>query len=273
MLNVKKSQFASFSVLSIFVGGCLSLIPLFIPVQAQTVEKRLFLAQTGLPQLQSQSTPIIEFGQNNQNYQNYPSQTTQYQQYGASTQRYIVYVNSDNYEVLQRVRQIESSAYIRELNGSRVIQSGVFSQRSNAQRRVSELELYGIPGAGILSFSNTQGMSSSWNTETFYPTNPPSNSNNNFGNNVNNVNMTNPTSVVATSNAYYVIIPTDIANLALMGQEIQQKTGFNTNVFLRTQPRGPHIAVGGFTLRAEAEQWNNYLKNLGYGNARVYYGQ
>ncbi|MEA5576012.1 hypothetical protein [Anabaena sp. UHCC 0451] len=244
------------SILSLLVSGCLALNSQNNPAQAQTVKNQFLLTQTALPQLQP--TGAVEFYQNNQNYQ--PSPTTEISQYGQNLERYVVYVNSDNNQVLQRVRQIESSAYIRQFNGRNIIQSGVFSKPSHAQQRIRELESNGIRGAGILNFSNPEQISYYSAREIPYST----------GDNFRTVS---PSVQREQAKSYYVIIPTSINNLRYLGQEIQQKIARNTNVFLRTQPRGAHIAVGGFKDRSEAEQWNNYLKNLGYSNARVYYGK
>ena len=74
-------------------------------------------------------------------------------------------------------------------------------------------------------------------------------------------------------NSYYVVIPSNSNRLISLGTEIRQKVSISINVFRRSQPLGSHIAVGPLSDRLEAEQWNNYLKNLGYGNARVYYGK
>ncbi|BAZ81971.1 hypothetical protein PN497_16935 [Sphaerospermopsis kisseleviana CS-549] len=242
MSHLITRQITTVPVISLLVGGCLML----------TCEDSL--AQTRLPELQ----PAVEFYQNNQNYQT--SQPTQISQYGQNFERYVVYVDSDNSQILQQVRQIESSAYIRPFNGRNIIQSGVFSKPSNAQQRVRELELNGISGARILSFSNPEQISYFSGREVPYST----------GDNFRNVS---PSVQREQSRYYYVIIPTSSNNLPLLGREIRQKIDGNTNVFMRTQPRGAHIAVGGFRERQEAEQWNNYLRNLGYANARVYYGR
>jgi hypothetical protein len=72
---------------------------------------------------------------------------------------------------------------------------------------------------------------------------------------------------------YYVVIPSSANNLSSFATDIRQKVGTSINVIRRTQPIGTHIAVGPFRDRLEAEQWNGYLKDSGYGNARVYYGK
>jgi hypothetical protein len=231
MPSLITNQITTVPILSLFVAGSLALTC------------RSSLAQTTFPQLQ----PAVEFYQNNQNLQ--PSQN--------AFQRYVVYVDSDNSQILQRVRQIESSAYIRQYNGSNIIQLGVFSNLSNAQQRVRELQVNGINGARILQFSN-QGQETSI---------IPFNSNSNDA-----VILRNNQQFIQAKN-FYVVIPTNINSLGFLGQEIQRKIGTNANIFLRSQPLGPHIAIGGFRTRTEAEQWNDYMRKLGYGNARVYYGK
>ena len=167
-------------------------------------------------------------------------------------ERYFVYIDNDDFQTLERVRQIEPSAYIRAYNGRNVIQSGVFSQQSHALKRVEELELNGINGVRIVTFSNTE-------EKPFVAANDQSRIER----------------VQSQKNAqyYYVIIPGSYKNLPSIAEKIRQKIGESSNVFLRTKPRGVHIAVGPFAQRVEAEQWNNYLRNLGYSNGRVYYGK
>ncbi|MDD1416634.1 hypothetical protein MEN41_19040, partial [Dolichospermum sp. ST_con] len=166
--------------------------------------------------------------------------------------RYFVYVDSSNLQLLQRVRQVEPNAYIRNYNGRKVIQSGVFNGQSNPQQRVKELEFNSITGARIVNSENTELTPnySAYNTQ-------------NYANNYQQ----------EKRDSYYVVIPSNANNLRSLGTEIRQRISININVFRRNQPLGTHIAVGPFSDRLEAEQWNSYLKNLGYGNARVYYGK
>ncbi len=297
MLSLTTNQLTSLPVISLCISGCLVFASFPRPVQAEPLQKELLLAQR-FPQLQPQ---VIEFNQNPQTSQNYSEPVSQY---SSNTARYVVYVNSDSSTTLQQVRQIDSTAYIRQVNGIRIIQSGVFSKLANAQRRVSELQQSGITNAVISTSPNSQPIQpissnpnpqpissnitnnsnpdGGWNNydNTYYDPNPNYGMGNSYDNNVlpNNVSSNNNFSSNSNSfsqlpSAYYVVIPTDVANLALLGQDIQQQIGNNATAFMRTQPRGAHIAVGSFTDRSQAEQWNNFLKNLGYGNARVYYGK
>ncbi|MGM3305878.1 hypothetical protein ACSQ6I_07835 [Anabaena sp. WFMT] len=269
MPTLKTSQFTPVPILSLLVGGCLVLTYQYSPAQAEIPNNGFLIAQTAspfaeiltsqpsLPQLQPMEP--VEFYQNNPNSQ--PSSNTQISQYGENFERYFVYVDGDNSQTLQRVRQIENSAYIRQYNGRNIIQAGVFSKPLNAQQRVRELELNGINGARIVNFSNTEAVSYYSGSEVPYSST------------VNNSNTTNPSVNRQQSNFYYAIVPSNYNNLRYLKEQIQQRIGKNSSVFMRTQPRGAHIAVGPFAERSEAEQWNNYLRNLGYGNTRVYYGK
>jgi hypothetical protein len=185
-----------------------------------------------------------------------------YSQNNQDFDRYFVYVDSDNSQMLQRVRQIESNAYIRNYNGRNVIQSGVFNGQSNAQRRVRELEFNGISGARIVNSANVE-VTSYNSPQPVIPHDTPVYNTQNRANN-------NPQE---KRNYYYVVIPSKANSLRSFGTGIRQKISININVFMRTKPLGPHIAVGPFGDRLEAEQWNIYLQGSGYNNARVYYGK
>ena len=123
--------------------SCLTYLPIFsllvswtlaceyIPVQAQ-----ISINQQQLPQLQQ--------GEFNQ------FSGKKYSQHNQKFERYFVYIDSSNNQILYEVRQIEPDAYIRNYNGRNIIQSGVFNELYNAQLRIKELELHGIPGGIIL---------------------------------------------------------------------------------------------------------------------------
>lgn len=203
MTTLKLSHFTSLPILFLLISGSWMFVCEYSPVQAQ----------------------IPNNSQYNQNFD-----------------RYFVYVDSSNLQILQQVRQIEPNAYIRNYNGRKVIQSGVFNEQFNAQQRVKELEFNNIAGARIVNSENIE-LTPNYQQEK--------------------------------RDSYYVVIPSNVNNLRSLGTAIRQKISINinVNVFMRTQPLGAHIAVGPFSDRLEAEQSNSYLKNLGYGNARVYYGK
>jgi hypothetical protein len=252
MLNLKVNRLIPLSMFSLLVSGCWGIISESSPVQAQIPNKNLLLAQ-------SQSMEAIEF--NNQNYQY--DQPEQYTQSNPNSDKYFVYVDNNSSQMLQRVKQVERTAYIRNYNGRNVIQAGVFTVQSNAQRRIKELEFYGISGAGIGNYSNPDLPVTPYNNQQL------SSSTYNIPNNTS-------TYTQETRNAYYVVIPTNSNNLRYLREEIRQglySNNININVSMRTQPRGAHIAIGPFSDRSDAEQWNNLFKQSGYGNARVYYGK
>jgi len=233
MPTLRVNRFTSLPIFSLLISGSWVFLCEYSPVQAQP-----------LPQLQP-----VEF---------YQSPGTQYSQYNQNFDRYFVYVDSNNSQILQRVRQVEPNAYIRNYNGRNVIQSGVFNGQYNAQQRVKELEFNGISGARIVNSENME-LTSNYSTQPAVSyTNPVYN---------------NPNYQQERRDSYYVVIPSNSNRLRSLGTEIRRKVSININVFRRTQPLGTHIAVGPFSDRLEAEQWNSYLKNSGYGNARVYYGK
>ncbi|MEH2325303.1 MAG: hypothetical protein V7K32_17425 [Nostoc sp.] len=198
--------------------------------------------------------------QNNQIEQNFqPPQSTQFSQSNQNFERYLVYVDGSDFQTLQAIRQIEPSAYIREYQGRNIIQSGVFNRVSNAQQRVSELQSRGIYNARIISFTNGQQIDAGNGT---------------FRGDRNNINPP------KLASRYYVVIPTTQEQLPAIAEQIRQNLarfsqglGRSGGVLERTQPRGPHIAVGPFSDRFQAGEWNKYLQNIGYKNARVYYGK
>ncbi|MDB9537937.1 hypothetical protein PN451_19215 [Dolichospermum planctonicum CS-1226] len=234
MSNLRVSYFTPLSMLSLLVGGYWAFMFDYTPVQAQIPKNSQFLAQ---------GTQQVQPGELNQ--------------YNPNFERYFVYVDSSDFQVLQRVQQVEGNAYIRNYNGRNVIQSGVFHQQSNAEIRVRELELNGVFGARIVNSANIEITPNNSVQQTAYDNNQ---------NNPNNYQQ-------EARKYYYIVIPSHPDNLRSFGTEIRQKISPNINVFMRTQPRGAHIAIGPFSDKSEAEIWNSYFQNSGYGNARVYYGK
>ncbi|MDZ8054880.1 MAG: hypothetical protein RMX68_009095 [Aulosira sp. ZfuVER01] len=269
-------QAIAFPLVPFFLGGCLALLPDSTPAQAQVTKSGFLLAertvvktlppppvmQTIPNNQQAQTIPWRSYNQNfqspprvrvNQYKQNFrPYQTVQANSYNWSAERYLVYVDGNDYQRLQRVRQLERSAYIKYDNGREVIQSGSFSRPANAQQRVRELESYGIYGARIVRASSGQQVG--YTPSTNYAATPR-----------------NPKP--ERSNYYFVIIPARSQDLSAIASRIRQNSGRYDIVVERQKPLGPHVAVGAFGQRSDAERWNDYLRKLGYGNARVYYGK
>ncbi|ABA23668.1 conserved hypothetical protein [Trichormus variabilis ATCC 29413] len=243
------SKYITLPIMPLLLGSWLTLVP--SPAKGQIKNNdRVLLTQSGVfeslpppPNVPTQEQEV-EFNQYQQDYQ--PYQPVQYQyQSGQNFQRYFVYVDNNSYDTLQRVRRIEPSAYIRQYNGRSVIQSGVFNRESNAQQRVRELESSGIYGARIAGSGDGQGI-------------PNSPGGGNYG---------------SERSRYYVTIPAKPEEVPSIANRIRLAVGRNSFVRERRQPLGPHVAVGPFVQRTEAEQWSNYLRNMGFANARVYYGK
>ncbi|WP_414542447.1 hypothetical protein [Nostoc sp. CCY0012] len=226
-------------MIPLFLGSCLALIP-----HSSQAQNR----PSPLPKVEPMQS--VEFYQYEQNFQ--PYQPIQSNQYSQTFQRYLVVVDSTNSQVLQRVRLIEPEAYIRQYQGGSVIQSGIFSQLANAQNRVRELQSYGINNARIVNFTDGREISSTGFATPGQPTqsSPP-----------------------RQESAYYAVIPVVTGDVFLMADNIRRTSGQYNFVQARQQPLGPHVAVGPFPTRADAERWNQYLRELGYGNSRVYYGR
>jgi hypothetical protein len=264
MFKKTLGQLTTYQTVCLFLGGWLTLFSQSTPAQAQIHNRRVMLAQarvwevvppppnlSPIPQSpqpiiipQVQQTQPLQWNAPNQNTQRY--QSTRSTSYNQNSELYLVYVDNNSNQ-LQRVRQIEPTAYLRQYNGRSVIQSGSFSKQSNAQLRVRELELNGISGAQVVRSANGQVVGYS-------------------SNGGNSRQRENPRS-------YYVTIPASSQQLNAIANQIRQNTGRYDIVLERQQPRGPHVAVGPFNQRADAEQWNSYLRKLGLGNARVYYGR
>jgi hypothetical protein len=220
------------------LSGCLTLVSI-APIQAKTPENSQTLAQVQYAQ--------AEYDWN-----------SQYNQNGES---YLVIVDNTNPGLLQQVRILEPTAFAGDFQGRSVIQAGVFSRLNNAQQRIRELQAYGV---GSRIYSRTTGVEIA-----------------NSYNNLDNSNFTGGSNPDARNNNkrertkyYYVAIPEKPDKLFQIENQIKQSPGGNNvGVSVRNAPLGPHVAVGPFSGRLQAEQWNYYIRSLGLNNARVYYGK
>lgn len=220
---------------------------------------------------------------------------------------YVVYVFGADEVTLAQVRQIEPSAFRRLRNGQSVIQAGAFVGQGNAAQRASQLQALGlsaqielIAGAqtassgNVASFGGEQpnlsvppiALSTSPGTVdvaqsiTFTAPSIPA-TGATIAASVAPSQVYNPSSVVQTqtnpataqpnfSGYYFVVIPGQGEQLPAIGDRLQQLGAQPGTFFPRTQPIGPHMAMGPFPNRGAAEEWNRYLR--GYGlDARVYY--
>ncbi|MDJ0674052.1 MAG: SPOR domain-containing protein [Calothrix sp. MO_167.B42] len=167
-------------------------------------------------------------------------------QYPQSFDRYMVYVDSNNFQTLQQVRQVEPTAFVRQFQRRYIIQAGVFSNPANAQRRIRQLATYGVNNTRIFSPNQRREI----------PNNDA----------IGGMNQ-------QVSRYYYVAIPSNAEDVTRIANRIQQETGFYRGISASNNGRGHYVAVGPFARRADAHKWNDHLHNMGFGNARVYYGR
>ncbi|AFY99850.1 hypothetical protein [Calothrix sp. PCC 6303] len=243
-------------------------LPLFLlltssPISAQTVTPGGFEQLPPVPVSPggyvTNSTNTYDFRAPNYNQATPPAQPTTQYQYSQNNERYLVIVNSNSPQVLQQVRQIEPTAYFRAVQGGSVIQAGTFTRITNVQNRLRQLADNRIGGVRVFNLANGQEMNYA----------SGGNINNGGGNNPN----PNPNYEQRRSDYYYVAIPGNPNELITIENKIRGNIGQVVGVIRRNEPRGTHIAVGPFSQRLQAEQWNNYLQNMGFDNSRVYYGK
>lgn len=147
--------------------------------------------------------------------------------------QYRVVVNGDSALVLQQVRRVEPGAFIQQFGGRRVIQAGAFSTEANARQRSEALAVQGI--ASEISTSNIGSL-------------PGGNS----------------------ARGYYVVVPGDRSDLIDLRDRAVRLGVQRNSIQLRERPLGPHLAVGPFAQRQQAETMERYLKDKGL-DTRVYF--
>jgi cell division septation protein DedD len=194
-------------------------------------------------------TPQIDFSQNNNTpiplEFEYQSPQPTYNPPTATNSIYRVEVEGDSPNVLQLVRTVEPAAFIRR--GERVIQVGLFQDALNAQNMIQQLSARGIT-ARIVQISGSSNLGSN---------NLSTSSLNVYGE--------------IQDDGYFVIIPGEMDNLFAIADKIKRSGIPNNALRMRSAPLGPHVAVGPFAKRDEAERWNSYLRSVGL-DARVYFG-
>jgi hypothetical protein len=158
---------------------------------------------------------------------------------------YRVDILGDSPALLRRVQRIEPQAFVRE--GEGVIQAGVFADSFNAQSRIRALEARGIRAEVIpidarVGTVNSDRPSSDFLEDSF------------------------------DSSSYFVVIPGDTRDLPIIAAQVVQLGVRRNAVSQREAPRGPHVAVGPFDERREADRWSSYLRSVGM-DARVYFGR
>jgi hypothetical protein len=219
-----------------------------------------------------------------------------------SAEKYLVLVNGSSPQLLSQVRRIESSAFIQEYQGNRVIQIGLFNDINNAQDQVDLLAAEGI-NAEIWQVSGAQATNPRLNAggtaavipaPDLVPVTPipasipipvPAPAAFSFQETPAAPRpfvaqtMTNaPTEISQDSGGgertpYYVVIPGDSnAMPEIANQVIRLGEGYAIAAMVEEaeRPLGGHVRVGPFTSRRSAARWSRYFRSFGM-DARIDY--
>lgn len=225
-------------------------------------------------------------------------------------QQYIVYVDGSNPTVLAQVRQLQPDAFPTFHGGRSVIQTGRFNSYQNAQQQATILANQGL-GADVAevpaAFSYASAVPSAPNYSGGLPGLPvvpvpaapggpsiqanaapgvefgqppgfpqalpasPSGATLENGPPATAPSPTQAPSVANGSAPYYVVIPGAANDLPNISSRVIQLGTPAAQVQNRTQPLGPHVAVGPFRDRGLANQWSNFFREAGYRSSRVHY--
>ncbi len=185
---------------------------------------------------------------------------------------YQVLVNGDSPYLLQQIQRVDAASFVREYQGKRVIQAGVFSTGTEAQQRVAILNQQGI-GAQVVTA--TVGYQSQV-TPPPYPGVPnpamsnPVMSNPAMGNPAMGMNPNAMNADLPRVPFYQVVVPTPSSNYGIITNKMITMGVRPEAIQTKRSPNGPHVAVGPFTQQAEAASVSSYLRSGGM-DARVFY--
>lgn len=162
-------------------------------------------------------------------------------------------IDGDSPLLLSQIRQIEPEAFVRR--GEGVIQAGVFADEYNAESRVRALAAQGIR-AQVTAIGAPSAIATGTDAQLeSYPS----------------VASDLPQYEVALR-GYFVVIPGERTDLPNIAAEVVRLGVRENAVSQREAPRGPHVAIGPFESRKDADRWTNYFRSAGM-DARVYFGQ
>lgn len=151
---------------------------------------------------------------------------------------------------LSRVRQVVSDAFYY----GNAIQAGYECGESRMRRLTNRLVSYGLSGVVAIDLSNGQTVG-----DRPYPDRPYPGRCRGY-----------------VDKSYYVVVPALSSNLPELERQVKRTVKYGECVEARNEPRGPHVRVGPFEQRAEAEDLNKYLRGQrirDFSNTRVYYGK
>ncbi|MBP5973650.1 SPOR domain-containing protein [Brasilonema sp. CT11] len=183
---------------------------------------------------------------------------------------YKVYINDNDYG-RRGTSLIPTDAFRQRFEGRSVIQVGAFRTREGARSLARRLQSNGVYSARVVSgdriASNPRGRDQ---PDVSYDSDRGDYRRGDYDRG----------DSLRRSSYYYVVLPAKSEELPYFRNEIRRYIGRNfyaerdVYVIPRLEPRGPHVAVGPFVKRWQAEEWNSFLrKDSRFGNARVYYGK
>jgi cell division protein FtsN len=175
--------------------------------------------------------------------------------------RILVIISGDSPLLLQQVRRVVPTAFVAQYQGRRVIQAGTFATLANAQRHIATLQAHGL-AASVLTAAPLPDAPASFQGETPLPPQPT-------GTVRSPSTPPRPNATTRPNPAHYhVIIPADQQSLGNLADQAIRLGVRPTAIQQRQAPLGPHLDIGPFTERRDAETVNTYLRQKGM-DARV----